>query len=496
MQAQLDQDEMDAYYQEFQVIMKNAVANNARYSQNAAAIFDDGYRLAYDKPNFKSFRRPHPLSKHDDFLMMGVVNANLDDLGYALYSDNSQDTKIICSLLHGCDFIDGEVIQNHLVKDDEDPYRYFGIKHLTMQFLSSSLFKPRELLYIENMGSTVNEDGHRVIYTVLRSIRFPEFTPVPGTVRADFQMVSLYVGLPTGQVQYYTTHLFNPNGKFPAFLYNQRSARNYQTAQTFGQLGQIRRLIAAPAIEPLSGVVSALQKCVVCSTVSKKWRWCRTCGQITCKSCAYHIAKPGHMIRSSKPRSSSVLSMSSASKLSTSSSSRHKAESVDTSIVQEDYCKKCFYRAKNPQAFQPQGSLSSDFAVSHVRERERSLTTPTTVPTLRTKKRTESEESHTTTSSTPNARPTPKGVTLLPTEFHNPRNHQHKFERAASDGKLLSRGRSSHSSPESTKLRTLEEATVEFNPDLFESLEYQRKLLADMQALMGVSQSSSSAAVA
>ncbi|RHY61051.1 hypothetical protein DYB30_002339 [Aphanomyces astaci] len=371
---------MAMYDLELRLLLTTALANNKRYTDQFGHILDDGYRLAMEKRHFRAFRRPTHTSKHDDFLVVGVVTTKLDDIGYALYADTSQASRTINSFLYGNEFVGGGILHTHAIKSPADPYRFFGIKHSIYQLLAPSLFKRREAVYLESMGSTT-VDGLPALYTIRRSVDLPQYIGARGCVRMDIQFVNVFMALPSGHVRYFINMTINPHGNFPAWMSNQRSAKLYH---------------------------------------------------VTCIACAFHISKPGHLLRASQAPSTVTASSSAptSKQRPPTTPSSHAALSVMVAPhVKEDYCKKCFHKARNPQAFKPpDAALAGEFA------------------------------------------------DLVP----------------PSDGQLFRPTTPTGDAPSGDKLLPLEESAIEFNPDLFESLQYQRKLLADMQALLLLSSSTKS----
>ncbi|KAF0692954.1 Aste57867_16000 [Aphanomyces stellatus] len=512
---------MDAHHDALQGLVEDALAANARYTAAySTAIMDEGYRLTFEQTNFRAYRRPNAISKHDDFLVVGTTSCRLDDVGYALHAETSQATRTINSFLYGHAYVGGDVIYTASSKTSDDPFSYFGIKRGLIQLLSPALYKTRETLYLDLMGTTADARGLPTIYTVRKSIELPHVPVARGCVRMDIEITTLYIGHPSNQVEYMIFLNANPHGNVPAFIYNQRGAQMQVVMDTLGQLAQIRRLIAAPPVDPVATTSSyvfivvvvvlgdviltthprSIQKCDSCPSVSKKWRFCRTCGQVTCKTCAFHISKPGHLLRSSPAKAT-------ASR--TDDSGVVAAAQRDSTTVKEDYCKKCFHKARNPQAFKPRVLFGCDLSGEYTAvgsakaERKRTpssaaqtptlpakeyprrepvVTTKTRSNTLSTSRKTRSESGDSMTSMSSSS--TPQGPTrILHRDFSTPREHK-RLERAGSDGNLLRNPTSSLGEFEKLKLRPLEEQNVEFNPELFESLEYQRKLLLDMQALM------------
>ncbi|RHY85569.1 hypothetical protein DYB35_002570 [Aphanomyces astaci] len=427
---------MAVYDLELRLLLTTALANNKRYTDQFGHILDDGYRLAMEKRHFRAFRRPTHTSKHDDFLVVGVVTTKLDDIGYALYADTSQASRTINSFLYGNEFVGGGILHTHAIKSPADPYRFFGVKHAIYQLLAPSLFKRREAVYLESMGSTT-VDGLPALYTIRRSVDLPQYIGARGCVRMDIQFVNVFMALPSGHVRYFINMTINPHGNFPAWMSNQRSAKLYHVMSTLSQLAQIRRLIAAPTV--------------------------------TCIACAFHISKPGHLLRASQAPSTVTASSSaptSKQRPPTTPSSHAALSAMVAPHVKEDYCKKCFHKARNPQAFKPPDAvLAGEFADLVPRDMYTPLAS--------------------TASSTTSSKGfcTPKGMTPQLLDL---------FRLRASDGQLFRPTTPEGDAPSGDKLLPLEESAIEFNPDLFESLEYQRKLLADMQALLLLSSTKSS----
>ncbi|ETW08743.1 hypothetical protein, variant [Aphanomyces invadans] len=503
-----------------QHLLNIALATNKRYTTHPGRILDDGFRVSLVERHFKSFRRPNPVSKHDDYLVLGLITTTLDEIGYALYSDTSQASRSTLSFLYGSEVVDGGIFHTHAVKTPSDPYRFLGIKHTLHHLLSPVIFKPREAVYVESMGSTV-VDGQPALYMIHKSVDLPEYLGAPGCVRMDVQVVHLFVAPPSGHVHYFLTMLSDLNGNFPSWMANQRSTKLYEFMMMLNQLAQIRRLVAAPAVAPTTVVApKSRQKCCVCPTVTKKWRWCRTCGEITCTACTFHISKPGHLVRMPPTRSASTASSSAYANPRRTSAAPSGASKSGAYHVKEDYCKKCFLKARHPQAFQTlnENDLSGEFADFVQDEgtrqtpsrstRERSSGATHAQLSAFSKYNAESGDVYTPIASTASSTTSSKGFrtpqatasrnttrtpngTATTKYFRTPKATSSRvvLQADVSTPRLLTLERTAsavqpHRHATTADANDKGDVSAEFNPNLFESLEYQRKLLADMQALL------------
>ncbi|RHY25856.1 hypothetical protein DYB32_008043 [Aphanomyces invadans] len=438
-----------------QHLLNIALATNKRYTTHPGRILDDGFRVSLVERHFKSFRRPNPVSKHDDYLVLGLITTTLDEIGYALYSDTSQASRSTLSFLYGSEVVDGGIFHTHAVKTPSDPYRFLGIKHTLHHLLSPVIFKPRETVYVEYLGA-------------------------PGCVRMDVQVVHLFVAPPSGHVHYFLTMLSDLNGNFPSWMANQRSTKLYEFMMMLNQLAQIRRLVAAPAVAPTT-------------VVAPKYG---------AQDASWNDRILRHLVRMPPARSASTASSSAYANPRRTSAAPSGASKSGAYHVKEDYCKKCFLKARHPQAFQTlnENDLSGEFADFVQGDVYTPIASTASSTTSSKGFRTPQATASRNTSRTPNGTATtqyfrtPKATSsrvVLQADVSTPR--LVTLERTGSmscfvpdkDERVSAAVQPHrHASTTTADANDKGDVSAEFNPNLFESLEYQRKLLADMQALL------------
>ncbi|OQR96254.1 hypothetical protein ACHHYP_16578 [Achlya hypogyna] len=479
---ELGQSELDKHYRKTSAFAKEALAKAVGHREHRGYLLDDGYKMTMDKHGYQCYQRTTGNSPFEEFFIVGSCDTTLDELAYGLYTPTTHAHRIVLSLLYKYDFLDGAILQTDQSKTDDDPFRWFGVKYarVHLPLPVHTVFQPRDTVYVEQSGTRLDSTGQRTLFQVRHTIDIKSFPPFPHVVRFQYQLAFLFTELANGTVQFTIVGHLDPMGNMPAWIYNKRTSQKYyENVTIFSELAQMRRLMESPRVRSVRAKDRSTQKCATCPSFSNRWCFCRTCGQVTCNKCVIVIPQPLQNVRP-MGRFSHLASVSDHNK------------HIGHPIIKATYCKTCFTstRLRTPRLSRG-GTISS--SSSREGTSRRGPSTPTaddldepSRPSSCTHSSSyalldrsfsyvpdcDSPLSDISTSSSTKFRSKSAGK---PYGWEGPSEYS---SRAKSDATLLHTNNSL-----GDRFHYLHTASSEpsFDPALFESLQYQRHLVEEMQ---------------
>ncbi|OQS06828.1 hypothetical protein THRCLA_01144 [Thraustotheca clavata] len=471
----LSQAELEKHYRKTSVFAKEAMTTASQFQQNRNIVLQQGYKMTMEKHGYQCYQRANPTSSFEEFFIVGGCDTTLDDLNYALYTTTTHSQRCVLSLLYKWDFLDGAILQTEQVKTDDDPFQWFGIKYarLHLPLPVHTVFQPRDTVYAEQSGTRYDANGNRTLFQVRHTITTPAFPPFPHIVRFYYQLAFIFTELPNGSVQFTIIGHLDPQGNMPAWIYNKRTSQKYyENVTILSEIAQMRRLMESPRVRSVRAKDKTTQKCATCPSFSNRWCFCRTCGQVTCMKCVVLIPQPLQNVRP-MGRFSHLAS--------TSDFNKH----VGHPIIKATYCKTCFTSARQRTPRLSGGTITSSSGregVSH-----RALSTPSIF---------DLEEATRPSSCTHASSSQMERSLAYSMEIDSPLS-----ELSSASGKVRSLSAYGWDIPSENMLRTKSDPTNNlvggsfdkstylatsdpsrgFDPALFESLQYQRHLVEEMQ---------------
>ncbi|OQR98294.1 hypothetical protein THRCLA_06751 [Thraustotheca clavata] len=250
-----------------------------------------GYKLTQDKNGSQTYQRTCPKSSFEEYLMTGVCETTIEELSYGIYTATTQDLRTVFALTFKEDFLDAAILQTCETQTEEDPGHWFGIKYARLQL--HSIFHARDTVFSELSGTRKDAKGLRTLFQVRHTIDIPQLPPFPHIVRFDHDMGWLFSELPDGRVQFTIIGHLDPHGKMPAWVFNKMTPKKHASSCTmFSELMRLRRLVEAPRVDAHAVSDDSPKRCTMCTHITKHGKYCRCCGQITCKKCILIVSQP------------------------------------------------------------------------------------------------------------------------------------------------------------------------------------------------------------
>jgi len=110
----------------------------------------DGWSLNYTKQGINVYRRREDLTRFDQYYCTGHLNLSLENIMYGLYADNTKDQTTVQSILMENDFIYSGVITVIDKKNNDDPFRFLGIKQFKSVMHSQTTTETvRNMVFLE-----------------------------------------------------------------------------------------------------------------------------------------------------------------------------------------------------------------------------------------------------------------------------------------------------------------------------------------------------------
>ncbi|OQR97759.1 hypothetical protein THRCLA_06868 [Thraustotheca clavata] len=269
-----------------------ALAATRNHRHDRAYLRGQGYKLTQDKNGSQTYQRTCPTSSFEEYFMTGICDTTIDEMSYGIYTETTHDLRTLFALTFKNDFMDAAILQTCETQTEEDPVHWFGIKYARL-YLHASIFQPRDTVYSELSGTRVDEAGYRTIFQVRRTIETPLFPAFPHVVRFDHQMGWVFSELPDRRIQFTIIGHLDPHGNMPAWVFNKMTPKKHAASCTmFSELVRLRRLVEAPSKDTLWVVDGSPRRCTMCPKNTKHWKYCRCCGQVTCRKCLLTISQP------------------------------------------------------------------------------------------------------------------------------------------------------------------------------------------------------------
>ncbi|KAF0687722.1 Aste57867_20557 [Aphanomyces stellatus] len=240
------------------------------------------------------------------------VNASFDEMLDHLITETTESFRERESTLHGAEFLDGAVLHVLHPREyaaDYSSQRYVCIKWHCLKAVAAPT-KPRDYVYVEVVGSFVDDQNVRIGYCLSKSIdlkHMPSFDD--RYVRAKTFTLHTFHGLDSVsrsstnssgsspvsplnsfQVELRSMVLGDYNGRLPAWVVNKMSDLAALRGQSIRDYFEQMRLSTIEWVHPHQYVPASKRAfCVVCtrgfSLVRKKYN-CQACGDVVCSQCS------------------------------------------------------------------------------------------------------------------------------------------------------------------------------------------------------------------
>ncbi|ETV95331.1 hypothetical protein, variant 1 [Aphanomyces invadans] len=286
------------------------------------ATQQEGYRLTEQHHGVRVYTRKSP-SGGEETMSVSYTQHHLtfENLMYLLLAQTTEEHRIQQTLFHDDAFLDGCVFSTILSPTEEDPFQWYGLKYTKLALSSYRFVDPRDVCYVEISGTTVNMDGHTVLYVMRESLTLRSVPLVPDAIRGRVKSLSLHTECPNGTIEHVHFSYMNPYGSVPAFLFKPSQLRMNTMVERYAQLIHFKRMLDMS--KNCTTFFPVNQR--ACGSCERSfWAlttrcYCRSCGEVICGKCAIFIPRP-----------------------------KEQLFHMNLCIVKEEYCKTCYLHVRGP----------------------------------------------------------------------------------------------------------------------------------------------------
>ncbi|KAF0714267.1 Aste57867_3982 [Aphanomyces stellatus] len=271
---------------DYRRIQANAMAGVQQLSDFGRG--DTSLSLFHGEGDTRVYQRKVPGSTYGELTSCGPLPCSLDEVHYALYNASSKHHRTFLALHYGDDYLEGSVLNTTYRASDDDPFLFFGVKYLKMYMPGTTMFEPRDAIYIEFSASSTDAHGRRVVFILKETHLFHEAPPYAEVVRFNFHSMQLFTEIGPDHLEVVTRVTLDSMGKIPTFLSKKYVLRELLLGTQLPQLLQKRRLVDS---SPTNGHVAPPISDKACTSCNAKFgafraaTHCTACGHGICKTC-------------------------------------------------------------------------------------------------------------------------------------------------------------------------------------------------------------------
>ncbi|CEG39529.1 START-like domain [Plasmopara halstedii] len=200
----------------------------------------------YSERNFDS-ARPAPRVPGTpvdlpSLLCYGTTIGDLEDMMFGVVNPTLESMRIKASYV---DDISGAAVLSTITEPSmEEPFKSLAVKwmELDLPFQSIGLVYNRDYVYIEGTNIVHLSNGEKIGYHIIHSVNFPETHELPGRVRANTSICSIFRQVRPNACEIYVTGLMDPSGDIIRKLIVPNMATSFLSTLKYAHCGQMKKL--------------------------------------------------------------------------------------------------------------------------------------------------------------------------------------------------------------------------------------------------------------
>lgn len=218
-----------------QEIVARTLEQEMRFRYNDSETLDErDWKFVRAKERMRVYKRAASTASvagSDALLPMvlgvGCMEGTLEDALYGLHYKTTSEMRVVTSFLNK-HHIDAAVLATIASGTDADPFEYLGLKWRVVQTPGPGvLVKNRDVLTLEHMGTSVDANGHKYGFHLIKSVDHPDAPELagnaqaaaaPDAVRAQIMTCFIYRQLTPTRVGAYCKAIFDLGGELLDFL--------------------------------------------------------------------------------------------------------------------------------------------------------------------------------------------------------------------------------------------------------------------------------------
>uniref|UniRef100_K3WAI4 START domain-containing protein n=1 Tax=Globisporangium ultimum (strain ATCC 200006 / CBS 805.95 / DAOM BR144) TaxID=431595 RepID=K3WAI4_GLOUD len=264
------------------------------------------WKQHYSKQNLTLYRRRKEASgdatlRH--FVARGQVHSmNLQDVEYGMYCDTTVDERAVMTDLYRDLFLDAAVLKVYETQNEEDPFRFFGIKWLAHVSPADKFVSPRDYAFVEYSKRIVNKMGEPFLVKVVHSLPPDNVTTMNqrefDLIRGILSCTYIYrYDAPTKNVQVFAEGYIDPCGKAPGWLSKSFLTKFAPTIVNLEHSADVKYIMRNNLVltydvfqEKIAAQGKRKKKhCATCfknfGLMARNYSRCRACAETVCNHC-------------------------------------------------------------------------------------------------------------------------------------------------------------------------------------------------------------------
>ncbi|CAI5720243.1 unnamed protein product [Peronospora effusa] len=252
-----------------------------------------GIKMYVERQGSASFSENMPL-----FRGIGYEEGKLDDLMYGLVSPTLELMRVKASYVN--DFSGAAVLDTIVQPTLEDPFQALVVKWMEVDipFVSTSLIKNRDYVYIDATGFVRTKNGERVAYHLIHSVHFPKTPDLPNRIRGNMSSMAFWRQAGPNTIEFFGTAVMDPGGAMAKRIAVSTIASVFFCTLKYACCGQMKKLTFTLdkkyAEFKLNGAPHKKNVCVTCLSpitgrrlgdFGNSKHTCKLCFGFVCHSC-------------------------------------------------------------------------------------------------------------------------------------------------------------------------------------------------------------------
>ncbi|KAF0714265.1 Aste57867_3980 [Aphanomyces stellatus] len=288
----------------------------------------DGFAFQDQHRGVRLYTRKSYSDSGDETMSVGYSNLPFESIMYLMLAQSTEDHRVQQTLFYEEAFLDGSILATGATPTEEDPFQWFGIKYAKVALANYRFVDPRDMVYAELSGTTVNMDGHSVLFVMRESVSLQDVPLVPDAIRCRLKSLTLHTECPNGTIEHVHFAYMNPFGSVPAFLFKATQLRQNTLMERYAQMVHFKRMLDMSMRS--SFFPNSQKACATCMrsfwALTSRY-FCRSCGDVICGKCCIFIPRP-----------------------------KTQLFQTNLTIVKEEYCKSCYLSVRDPTMGDSTGS--------------------------------------------------------------------------------------------------------------------------------------------
>jgi hypothetical protein len=262
-------------------------------------IYSQAFKSIADRKGLKGYlNKKQEKGAKKEFYCEANLDLTLEDITYGIHCEKTFEQRSINAHLYSDAFLDGAVLDVHETSTYNDPFQFVGMKWLAINPSGAGLLIPRDYIFFEYSGTTMDAEGRKVLFQFLETKLLERSKEIKendfGFSRGNFFMLNLY------RTEKESVHAtcrgnFTPSGNTPNWMAVKGIQVQFSSIMNINGLADARAVVATglmKSIVPPKKHHHRPKDCIICKRKFNLLRLkhtCRACGEISCRHCVVKL---------------------------------------------------------------------------------------------------------------------------------------------------------------------------------------------------------------